>query len=405
MIFKMAWKNIWRNKVRTLIILISIVLGIWAGTFILAYAFGLIEQRVNDAIGYEVSHLQIHQPDYLLDNDPQFVIKKSTDLLNTIKKDERVKAASQRTLVHAMLATASNNAGAKTMGIEPQGENTVTQIASCIVDGEYLEDSDKNKILIGKKLAEKLKLKIRSKIVLTFQDTDKNIVSAAFRVKGVFSTYNAGLEQSTIYALKKDLDRLLNLKQEAHEIAILLQGADLVTDFTQEQKSKFAALSIRTWSEIVPELALMTNSLDQYLVIFLLIILLALSFGIINVMLMAVLERVREIGMLMAIGMSKLRLFFMVVLETCLVFCLAAPLGLLLAFGVITYLQNTGLDLSSAYGESYGALGFRTIIYPQLQAVYYLRIMLMVAVTAILASIYPAYTALRLEPVEAIRKI
>ncbi len=141
------------------------------------------------------------------------------------------------------------------------------------------------------------------------------------------------------------------------------------------------------------------------MIIFFVIILLALSFGIINTMLMAVLERVREIGMLMAIGMNRTRLFGMIALETTFMVILAAPFGLLLAYVSIQWFNINGLDLSAIYQEGHAAWGFKSIIYPELETFYYFRIMGLVAITAILSSIYPAITALRLDPVTAIRKI
>lgn len=149
----------------------------------------------------------------------------------------------------------------------------------------------------------------------------------------------------------------------------------------------------------------MIETLDQSMIIFLIVILVALSFGIVNTMLMAVLERVREIGMLMAIGMTKTRLFGMISLETIFMVMIATPFGLLFALVSIEYLRIYGLDLSAIYAEGYAQYGFKSIIYPSLEGSYYLRIMVLVLITAVLSSIYPAVTALRLNPVAAIRKL
>jgi putative ABC transport system permease protein len=405
MIAKIAWKNIWRNKLRSLVVIISIILGLWAGTFILAYIFGIMDQRLEDAIGYETSHVQIHQPEFLSDNDPQFVIPNSAQLLNELAQNDAVAAATGRLLAYGMVAAATTSSGGKFIGIDPAKEQAVTQLANSIVEGEYLEAGDKSQVVIGQKLADKLKVKLRSKVVFTFQDADHNIVSGAFRIKGIFKSYNSGLEENNLYVSQPDLDKLMNVKGQVHEVAVLLWEADGLIPFIANIQSRHNDRLIRSWKEIAPELALMVDSIQQYLLIFLVIILLALSFGIVNTMLMAVLERGREIGVLMAIGMNKFRLFSMIFLETFFIIGLAAPVGLLLAYASISYLGDTGIDLSGLYKDSYASFGIKTIIHPQLKGFYYLQILTMVAITALLAAIYPAYTALRLDPVKAIRKM
>ena len=172
-----------------------------------------------------------------------------------------------------------------------------------------------------------------------------------------------------------------------------------------ELSGTYPKAKFESWKELAPELGLMIDSFDQYMIIFIIIILLALSFGIVNTMLMAVLERVREIGMLMAIGMNRWRVFSLIALETLYLVVIASPLGLLLAYLTINHLGEVGMDLSGLYQEGYAAYGFKSFIYPKLENIYYFRIFIMVSITAILASIYPAVTAIRLNPVSAIRKI
>ena len=405
MIARIAWKNIWRNRLRSLVVIISIVLGLWAGTFVLAYVFGIMDQRLDDAIGYEISHLQIHHPDFLTDYDPRFTIAQSDSIQSVISADPRVAAVSSRMVAFGMAASPTVNSGGKFIGVDPKDEHAVTQIADLVTDGEFLSDSDKNKVIVGKKLANKLKIKIRSKIVLTLQDHERNIVAGAFRVKGIFSSYNTTLEENNLYVNRHDLDGLMMNNGQAHEIAILLNQRGEVDPTLEKLMSNYPSLSVRSWREVSPELGLMIDSIDQSMIIFLIIILLALSFGIINTMLMAVLERVREIGVLMAIGMNKLRLFAMIFLETFFIVGIATPIGLLCGYFTISYLGVAGLDLSGLYQEGYAAYGFQTMIYPHLEGIYYIRILILVAITALVSSIFPAVSALRLNPVTAIKKI
>ncbi len=404
MLAQLAWKNIWRNKIRSLVVITSVMLGIWAGTFIMSYVFGMMEQRLADAIENEISHIQIHHPDYDRDNDPAFVIPDSQQLTDLLDEN-KVKSYSTRVLAFGMINSASTSAGGKLIGVDPAQENKLTNISQFIATGAFLEQTDKNKIVIGQRLADKLKVKIRSKVVLTFQDVDKNIVAGAFRIKGIYKSYNSALEDLNIYLNDKDLSQLLGSGQNYHEVALLLNDSQEVDEYGAHLASRHRGLRIETWKELSPELNLMIETMDQSMIIFLIIILVALSFGIVNTMLMAVLERVREIGMLMAIGMNRTRLFAMISLETIFMVMIATPVGLLLAFSTIEYLGTYGLDLSAIYAEGYAQYGFKSFIYPTLSGDYYLRIVVLVFLTAILSSIYPALTALRLNPVTAIRKI
>ena len=405
MLLAIAWKNIWRNKVRSLVVITAVMLGLWAGAFILAYVFGMINQRLEDAIGNEISHLQLHHTEFYADYDPKFHLDNGQQIMENIESHSSVKAYTGRVLVYGMAGSATTNTGGKFIGIDPAKEDEVTKLAGMIVEGDYLQKQDRNKVLVGKKLADKLKVKLRSKIVLTFQDVEGNIVAGAFRIKGIFKSYNSSLEESNLYTLDKDLSRLLNIQDQVHEIAVLLHDEEQVNTFVATLAGQYPEARVESWKEISPELGLMVESLDQYMIIFFVIILLALSFGIVNTMLMAVLERVKEIGMLMAIGMNRSKLFGMIALETIFMVLVATPFGLLLAYLTIYWFNKNGLDLSGIYQEGYAAYGFKSIIYPQLDAIYYYRIMILVMITAILASVYPAITALRLDPVKAIRKI
>ncbi|NNK90040.1 MAG: ABC transporter permease [Saprospiraceae bacterium] len=404
-IAKIAWKNIWRSPLRSLIVIVSIILGLWAGTFMMAYVLGLMDQRLEDAIKYEISHFQIHHPEYQEDYDPVFDIEKPEDMITSIQTDYNIKSATARVLAMGMVASSNTSTGGKFIGVNPDTESMVSNINDLISEGRFLEASDKNKVVIGQKLAEKLNVRLRSKIVLTFQDVDRNIVAGAFRIVGIYDSYNSSIEERNLYVMDRDLSALLNTPGHVHEIALLLNDPDELDQTVSALSNELSAKKVESWKSISPELSLMVDSMDQSMMIFLIIILLALSFGIVNTMLMAVLERVREIGVLMAIGMTKTRLFFMIFLETVFIIGLAAPLGLLLAYATITYLGNTGMDLSNFYKEGYAAFGFQSMIYPNLGVEYYIKILWLVAVTAILASIYPAITALRLNPVNAIKKI
>jgi len=369
-----------------------------------AFSWGMYKQYMRETVETQISHLQLHHPKFEEEREVQYILTNNLPIMKYISADDKVKGVSARTVSAGMVSSPTTASGITIYGIFPEEENKVTQLASRVIEGKYLDSLGRNPILIGKKLAQKLKVNLKSKIILTFQDTAGVIVAGAFRIAGIYKSKNTTLDEMNVYVRSTDLNRLLNVENTAHEIAILLKDDGSVEVVKEKLKKKFPDITIKTWKELAPDLNLVINSFNMYMYIFVGIILLALTFGIVNTMLMAVLERVREIGMLMAIGMSRLRIFFMILLETIYLALVGGPLGLLIGHFSVKYTGKIGIDMSM-YSEGLSAWGFSSIVYPELASSYYLPLTLMTIFTAILSAIYPAIRALRLNPAEAIRKI
>lgn len=403
MLLQIAWKNIWRNKVRSAVILVAITLGIAAGMFNLAFYNGMFEQRVRTAIQTEASHIQIHHPEYLANPELQFILPDADNIVSEVEKLPTVASVSPRIITSAMAATAETGSGVKMVGINPDKEALVTDINEQLIDGTYLEGIKRNPILIGEKLANKLNAKIRSKVVITLQNKEGEMMNASFRVAGIYKTTNTTYDEMNVFVRDTDLSSLLGLEeQSAHEIAILLNSNDVVNTTQAELKTLLPIVEVKTWLELMPEVNMMQTSMDMAMYIFMAIILFALIFGIINTMLMAVLERRKELGMLMAIGMNKKRVFKMISLETVLLSLFGGIVGILVG-GLFTFITSrSGIQLKSMT-EGYESMGFETLVYPSLSIEMALQVVIMVLVTGIIASLYPARKALKLKPVEAIR--
>lgn len=188
-----------------------------------------------------------------------------------------------------------------------------------------------------------------------------------------------------------------------NEIAILTNDYKTVAEVSSSLSRKIPSLEVLNWKELSPEMGYAFDFIDLFLVIFMGIIMIALAFGILNTMLMAVMERTREIGMAMSLGMNKPRVFFMIVLETVFLGITATPFGLGIAYATVEGLKKTGVDLSIV-GEGMAAFGIDTIIYPAIPGIYYLYMSLMVLFTALVTSVFPAIRAVHLSPAEATRK-
>ena len=406
----LAWRNLWRNPTRTLVLIGAIALGVWAGLFMTGFATGMIKSYISNAIDQIVSHIQIHHPDFSEDQDVKFMLEQPDQRAAEIAQKEEVKAVAVRTLANGMISSAKGARGIRVKGIDPTQESTVTGLDQKIVEGEYLAGKKKNEILISRALAEKLKVKIRSKLVLNMQDLQGEITPAAFRVVGIFHTGNKPFDEGHVFVGRKDLNRLLTLTSAGsvdpatlgHEIAMLLHDTKHIPAI--QSAIGRPEWKVENYKEISPDLELYESQMEFVSTIYLSIIMLALTFGIINTMLMAVLERIRELGMLMGIGMNKLKVFLMIMLEAVFLGAVAAPIGLVLGGLTIYFLGQSGLDLSM-YSDSLEMYGMSPIVYFEVPTKVYWQIPVFVACTAILAALYPAYKAIKLKPVEAIRKI
>jgi len=400
----MAWRNIWRNKVRSLIIIGSVALGLIAGLFVLSLYKGIMKDRVNVVIRQEVAHIQVHHPLFKEDYDPQYVITDKEKVREFLVEMDEVAEFATRSIGQGMVATGTGSSGIQIVGVDPEKENIVSQLNSKLIEGSGFDAAKKNQALIGKKLADKMHLKPGSKAILTFTDRESNIVSAAFRVAGIYQTDNAPLDERIVFVRRSDLNILLTVEDDFHEIAILLKDDEGVEGFGTAMQSAFPDVKIETWQELSPETKLMIDTTDQYSYIFITIIMFALSFGIINAMLMAVLERSREIGMLLALGMNRPRVFTMILTETILLTLSGTPLGILISWIIVTFYRNHGLDIATFGGEAMSSFGFSTVIYPEFPWEKMVTEMLIVVSAAFIASLIPALKAIKLQPVEALQK-
>jgi putative ABC transport system permease protein len=405
MILVIAWKNIWRNKTRSLIILCAIIVGLFGGLFASALMNGMVKQRIQTAIENECSNIQIHHPEFILNKDLNDTVLCLNEVVRTLDTAKEIAGWSARLKITAMAGTAVTGTGVMIYGIVPEKEKQVTGIWHNIADtaGSWFSENKKNTVVIGAKLATKLKVKLKSKIVLTFQASDNSMVSAAFKVTGIYKTGNTWFEERFVYVRYADLKPLLGFEtNKAHEIAISLKDDRNNTAVKSMLQTKFRQLDIQSWKEIMPDLGLMSDYTVQMLYIILVIILLALCFGIINTMMMAVLERTHEIGMLMAVGMNKFKVFRMIMLETILLSLTGGFSGMLVGYAIIKVFSKYGIDLT-AFAAGLERIGYSAVIYPVLETSFYVGLTVLVIIAGVLSSLLPARKALRLNPVEAIR--
>ncbi len=410
MLFAIAWRNLWRNKLRSSVIFTSIAVGIIGAVISDGFMSGLTDQRVDSAIANEVSDIQIHNPAFLLNGEIQYQIPDAEQSVKKIEAIPQVRGVSLRMKASAMAASANAGAGISIYGVNPVVERKVSDLHKLIIEGKYLSAEEKIPTVIGQKLAHKLNLGLGDKLIVTLTDSSGTITSGAFQIVGIFKTANARFDEANVFVDKKDLSNLIGYPANTgNEIAIRLKANNetpavlktLRRLFQKEIRSK--QIVIRSWDQIQPLLKAMIVMMNYFSYIFLFIILAALAFAIINTMLMAVMERTREIGMLMALGMNKRKIFSMIMLETIFLSIVGAALGLLISILIVNHFATYGFDLSSV-SKGLNYIGYSSRIFLRVNTSFYIISMILVALIAVLSSISPALKALRLQPAKAIRE-
>lgn len=400
MLTSIAWKNIWRNKRRSAIMITAIALGLWGGLFAVGIFTGMYDALVNSAIDRDLTHIQLHAKGFRDERAIGMFIPWADSIAATLQQIPGVYSVSVRTIIGGMGSSATSAQGVKIVGIDPTAEQNSTAVARKLVQGKFFEGSERFPILIGRKLAEKLDLRLRGKIVLSFQRPDGVIVYGAFRIMGIFDTESTTFDGATVFLRRPDLDGLVG-EALIHEIALRLTTNDSLNEVASRAAALYPDLQVETWKDLAPELKITAESSDVTMTIFLAIILLALLFGITNTMLMSVLDRVKEFGVLMAIGMKRRRIFAMIFLETLFLSITGSAVGVALGAGTVAWFSRTGIYLG-LFSDGLSMYGISSMLYPIVHSSIYPSLGAMVVFAACISAVYPAIKAIRLNPASAI---
>ncbi len=402
-ILSLGWKNIWRNPTRSAVVIIAVLMGLWAGIFMSAFFNGMAQGYLQNQLELSVGHLQVSHPEFEDQMLPRYGITDAATLADSLAGLPFVTGLRAESLSGGLAQSAHGSYGTTLHGIETS-DNSPHPAARYLEEGAMPGPDVRNPVAVGDALAERLGIGLKSRIVLSFQDVNGEITAGAFRVSGIFDSPNEQYDQANVFVNRADLNRLLGEENLVHRITLMADDFGRAPHYRDRLAETLPDLQVRSWGEIAPELEYVYSAMDISLYVIMVIIILALIFSIVNTMLMAILERTKELGMLMAVGMNRVRIFGMILAETFFLTMTGVPLGLLLSWGTVSLLAERGIDLS-AFAEGLNEYGMGAVIHPELQAAYYLNIALMVAAAALLSALYPAWKTLKLKPVEAIHKL
>jgi ABC-type lipoprotein release transport system permease subunit len=405
MLVTVAWRNLWRNHRRTLIMLGAIAIGLWGMIWMTALMRGMVDQMIDSSISTLSGHIQIHAAGFLDDPSIEHSIPPARDnpALLALLDSPRVTHWSERIRVPAVIRSERDVFGVTLVGINPQQEHGLSFIADSVTEGEYLADEHDSHVLIGRKLLERLETKAGRRIVLMSQDPDNNIAERGFRIGGVFDTDLQATETSYVFTGIETARALLKMGNGVSEISLLGPDYRNLDALAAEVRTAAAGADTRTWLELDTYMASMLDVMDGVIFVWFGIIFLALSFGLVNTLLMAVFERTREIGLLQALGMPPGNILIMVLVESVIMLLIGLVAGNLLSWLTILPIQD-GIDISAVAAGLEWA-GMSSTLLPAVKSSDVLLANAIVLLLGIAASLFPAWRASRKVPVEAITRI
>ncbi len=399
----LAWRNLWRNYRRTLIMLAAIVLGVWAMILFSAMMRGMLDEMVHAGLRLLPGEVQIHHPEYRDDPSVANSISPPGGQLLKVLNSAPITDWTTRIKVPGMISSERENRGIQLLGVKPESEIALGFDPDDIVEGRFLESVDDPGIVIGRRLAERLETDLGKRVVIMSQDPDNDIADRGVRIVGIYEARLQATEELVVYAGLGTLQKMLHLGDQISEVAITADDYLHVDAWWQDVKAAAGPdMETEAWTTLDAYLNTMLTVQGSLNLVIMIVIFVALSFGLVNTLVMAVFERIREIGLMMALGMRPLWIMYQVLLESLMLLSLGLVVGNLLAVVTILPLES-GIDIS-AVGEGLEMAGMGTVLYPTLALEDMLMSTGVVLVLGLLASMVPAWRASRYNPVEALAK-
>jgi len=403
-LLRLAWRNLWRNHRRTLIMLLAIVLGTWAMIFMTALMRGMVSQMVADGISVLPGHVQVHHPDYRDDPSIANLIAISDAELSDRFGTADFTGWSTRIRVPAVITSEYESRGVTLLGVDPLQERGLTFVDYDAVEGRFLESADDSGVVIGRKLATTLNTRVGKRIVLMSQDPENEIADRGFRVVGLFDANVQAYEENYVFAGKTTTQKMLRVSDQVSELVVLGDDfRDVEAEYDKTIDLIDGRADVKRWIELDAYLGTMLSVMDGFVLVWIIVIFLALSFGLVNTLVMAVFERVREIGLMLALGMRPIHILGQIVIESLMLLAIGLALGTGLAWAAVQPMKD-GVDLSIV-GEGMEMWGMSSVLYPELLLSDVILANVVVLVLGFLASLSPAWRAANYEPIEAIEKV
>lgn len=408
MIGKIAWRNLWRNKSRTAIVISAIAFsyGLMLFTFGIAdYGYQEMGDATVEAVG---GHVLVHGEGYWDFPTGGQEVERAGERRTEIEALPQVQAVAERVLAFGLLGTADTNEGAQILGVRPDDEKVFFDVEDRIVEGEFLGNERQMPLVLDEEDAQSLGVGIGDRVVITASDLDGEVTRGLFFVDGLLEGMGAGMEEGRAFARLEDLQSLLGYGESVTQIGIRLHDDEQRHGVAAELRERFDAgqLEVLTWDEAVPELVALIEFDQAFTYLYVLIIMIIVALGITNTFLMAVLERVREIGLLSALGLTPRKIGALIVVETVFLTIVAMAIGFALGYSGHLWMVHYGIDLAAMADFDIDVSGVSMdmmVLHSHLDPSRWITGTVVIFVFICASALYPAWRATRLAPAEAMR--
>jgi ABC-type lipoprotein release transport system permease subunit len=401
---RIAWRNVWRNPRRSAVLVGAVAVGMFAYVGTVSLMDGVAAAMVETNIELQGGHLQVAADGY--HGNPRIHARlDGASAVAAALADVPGAAVAPQVTTPAMVSSASRAGGVVVRGVDPAREAAVSDVAGRVVEGAFL--AGPGEVVIGERLAEQLDVRLGERIVLMATDLTNDVNSGAFRVAGLFRTASTDFDRSVVYLALADAQGLVGYgPEEVSAFAVRLAPGTPLEAAAGTARTALAGrgVEVLTWRERSPMLVLAETSYDYSALLLVVILFTGVAFTVANSFLMVILERIHEIGVMLAGGVRPGQVRRMLFLEAFYVVALGAALGLGLAAAMVGYWGARGLDLS-AFAEALGAIGLSPVVYPLIDWGRVALALALVVLIVFLAVLYPAWKASRYDPVTAINHV
>ncbi|MCP4406727.1 MAG: ABC transporter permease [Gammaproteobacteria bacterium] len=401
----LAWRNLWRQPRRTWLTTGAMVFSNILLVFMLSLQFGMYSMMIDNTLAVLTGHLQVQAPGYKDDKKMRQSIPDAAALGASLRAGLDIDTVAVRGAAFALASSEERSFGIQIVGVQPEHEARVSTLPGLLSQGRYLRDTDAAEVVIGSVLARNLRVSVGDELTLLGSGRDGSFAAAVVIVTGIVDSGMPDLDRSIAQIPLATFQDMFSMGNHAHEIVITTADLSRVAEVQQAVEKLLAAsanLVVHDWDTLQPSLkqAIQADLASAWFMYGVLIILVA--FSVLNTVLMSVLERTREFGIVMALGLTPGRLGRLVMLETALMGGIGLILGVLLGGGLIVWFGFQGLSYPGM-DEMAERFNMPSRIYPQLQLIPLLLGPLIVYVSTLIASIYPAARLNWLQPVQAMR--